>query len=131
METAAKYGFARQVSASFEEATERIKAALKEEGFGVLAEIDVSKALKEKIGLEIPRYLILGACNPNLASRALSAEPLIGLLLPCNVVVRESAGATEVSVIDAEQMMSFVGNSQLEPIAKEASQRLRRALDSI
>ncbi len=131
METAAKYGFARQVSASFEEATERIKAALKEEGFGVLAEIDVAKALKEKIGLEIPRYLILGACNPNLASRALSAEPLIGLLLPCNVVVRESAGATEVSVIDAEQMMSFVGNSQLEPIAKEASQRLRRALDSI
>ncbi len=125
------YGFVKSVDLSYDEAIERIKAALKEQGFGVLAEIDVAKAMKEKLGIEFPNYIILGACNPNLANRALTVEPQIGLLLPCNVVVRDAGGRTEVSVINAEQMMSFVGNPELASVAEEANQRLRRALDAI
>jgi uncharacterized protein (DUF302 family) len=110
---------------------ERVKAALKEQGFGVLAEINVRQALQEKLGIDFPAYVILGACNPQLAHRALTTEPQIGLLLPCNVVVREDRGATEVVVIDARQMMQVVGNPQLEPIAEEANQRLRKALEAV
>ncbi len=126
-----KYGFIRSVDLPYEQALERIKATLKEQGFGVLAEIDVRKAMQEKLGIEFPKYMILGACNPNLANRAINAEPHIGLLLPCNVLVREQGGAAEVAVIDARQMMQFVGNPQLEPIAEEANQRLRKALEAI
>lgn len=126
-----EYGYSRSVDASFDEAVERTKAALKEQGFGVLAEIDIQHALKEKLGVEIPRHLILGACNPQLAHRALEAEPEISLLLPCNVVVRERDGRVAVAAIDAERMMSFVGNPALEPIAREANERLRKAVDAI
>lgn len=126
-----KYGFARTVDMSYENAVERVKAALKEEGFGVLAEIDVRRAMQEKLGIDFPKYVILGACNPQLANRALSLEPHVGLLLPCNVVVREQAGVTEVSVIDARQMMAFVGNQALAPVAEEANQRLSRALAAL
>jgi uncharacterized protein (DUF302 family) len=126
-----KYGFARTVDMSYENAVERVKAALKEEGFGVLAEIDVRRAMQEKLGIDFPKYVILGACNPRLANRALSLEPHVGLLLPCNVVVREQAGVTEVSVIDARQMMAFVGNQALAPVAEEANQRLSRALAAL
>lgn len=126
-----KYGFARTVDMSYEDAVERVKAALKEEGFGVLAEIDVRRAMQEKLGIDFPKYVILGACNPQLANRALSLEPHVGLLLPCNVVVREQAGVTEVSVIDARQMMAFVGNQALAPVAEEANQRLSRALAAL
>jgi uncharacterized protein (DUF302 family) len=126
-----KYGFARTVDMSYEDAVERVKAALKEEGFGVLAEIDVRRAMQEKLGIDFPKYVILGACNPQLANRALSLEPHVGLLLPCNVVVREQAGVTEVSVIDARQMMAFVGNQALAPVAEEANQRLGRALAAL
>jgi len=126
-----KYGFARTVDMSYEDAVERVKAALKEEGFGVLAEIDVRRAMQEKLGIDFPKYVILGACNPQLANRALSLEPHVGLLLPCNVVVREQAGLTEVSVIDARQMMAFVGNQALAPVAEEANQRLSRALAAL
>ena len=106
------YGYSRAVEASFDEAVERTKAALKAEGFGVLAEIDIQRAMKEKLGVDMPRHLILGACNPRLAHRALEAEPDVSLLLPCNVVVREREGRVLVSAIDAEQMMSVVGNPE-------------------
>ena len=129
--TAGKYGFSKTVDCTYEQAIERIKASLKEEGFGVLAEIDVRNAMKEKLGIDFPKYVILGACNPHLAHQALEAEPDIGLLLPCNVVVRERQGVTEVATIDAEQMMSLVGNENLAPIAKEANERLRRALEAV
>jgi uncharacterized protein (DUF302 family) len=119
------------VELGFDEAVDRTKAALKEEGFGVLAEIDLQRAMREKLGLETPRHLILGACNPQLANRALEAETDVSLLLPCNVVVRERGGGVEVSAIDAERMMSFVGNAALEPVAREAGERLRRAVDAV
>lgn len=126
-----KYGYARTVNLSYEQAVERVKATLKEQGFGVLAEIDVRQALQEKLGIDFPPYVILGACNPLLANRALTAEPQIGLLLPCNVVVRVDQGSTEVAVIDARQMLRVVGNQQLEPVAEEANQRLRKALEAV
>ena len=125
------YGYSRDVDLGFDDAVERTKAALKEQGFGVLAEIDIQAAMKEKLGLDLPPHLILGACNPHLAHRALEAEPEISLLLPCNVVVRERDGRVEVAAIDAERMMSFVGNPALEPIAREASERLRKAVDAV
>jgi uncharacterized protein (DUF302 family) len=125
------YGYSRAVGLGWDEAVERTKAALKEQGFGVLAEIDIQRALKEKLGVEIDRHLILAACNPQLAHRALEAEPEISLLLPCNVVVRERDGRVEVSAIDAERMMSFVANPALEPIAREANERLRKAVDGV
>ena len=87
--------------------------------------------MREKLGVDMPRHLILGACNPQLAHRALEAEPDISLLLPCNVVVREREGRVLISAIDAEQMMSFVGNPALEPIAREAGERVRRAVDAL
>ena len=129
--TTSGYGYSRSVEMSFDEAVERTKVALKEQGFGVLAEIDIRAAMKEKLGLDVAPHLILGACNPELAHRALEAEPEISLLLPCNVVVRERDGGVQVSAIDAERMMSFVGNPALEPIAREANERLRKAVDSL
>lgn len=126
-----KYGFIKVVPYGYEEAVEKTKAALKEQGFGVLAEIDIRKALKEKLDVDTPSYLILGACNPPLAHRALIAEPSIGLLLPCNVTVRDNGGRIEVATIDAEQMMGFIGNAALAPIAAEANDRLRKALEAV
>jgi uncharacterized protein (DUF302 family) len=125
------YGYSRSVEMSFDDAVERTKAALKEQGFGVLAEIDIRAAMKEKLGLDVAPHLILGACNPQLAHRALEAEPEISLLLPCNVVVRERDGRVQIAAIDAERMMSFVGNPALEPIAREANERLRKAVDAV
>jgi uncharacterized protein (DUF302 family) len=125
------YSYSRTVPHGFEEAVERTKAALKDQGFGVLAEIDIELAMKEKLGLEIGPHLILGACNPQLAHRALEVEPEISLLLPCNVVVRERDGMVEVAAIDAERMMAFIGNPALAPIAREATTRLRTAVDAV
>lgn len=122
------YGHAATTSLAFDDAVAAIKAALSERGFGVLCEIDVSKTLKEKLGVDRPRTLILGACNPNFADRALSAEPGIALMLPCNVVVRETADGVEVSAIDATAMMRFVANPALEPIAAEVDERLASAI---
>ena len=110
----------------------RIESALAEQGFGVLTEIDVAATLKKKLGKDVPAQVILGACNPNLADKALAAEPSIGLLLPCNVVVRDSGdGRTIVSAIDPATMVAFTGNPALEPIAAEAELRLTAALDEV
>jgi uncharacterized protein (DUF302 family) len=109
----------------------RVEAALKAEGFGVLTEIDVAATLKAKLGLDRPPYLILGACNPPLAHRALDADPSIGALLPCNVVLREEGegrAETVVEVLDPRAAFGIVGAPEVEAVAEEARARLERAL---
>jgi uncharacterized protein (DUF302 family) len=126
-----KYGHVVETALSYRDAIERVKGLLKEQGFGVLCEIDVAKTLREKIGAEFRPYVILGACNPNLANRSLNAEAQLGLLLPCNVVVQELDGRTVVSAVDAQAMLGIVGNANLIPIADEASAALARVLEGI
>jgi uncharacterized protein (DUF302 family) len=113
----------------FAETVERVRAELKEEGFGVLCEIDVRATLKEKLGVEGEPYLILGACNPPLAPRALQAEPDLGVLLPCNVVVYERDGRTVVSAVDAERMLSIVDNDELADVAADVRRRLAAVVE--
>jgi uncharacterized protein (DUF302 family) len=108
----------------FVDAVERVREELKTEGFGVLCEIDVQATLREKLGVEQEPYLILGACNPPLAHRALSVEPELGTLLPCNVVVYQRDGETHISAIEAERMLSIVGNDDLEPVAAQVRDKL-------
>lgn len=129
--TALRYGYSKLVNAGFDQTLERVRAALQQEGFGVQAEISLSTALREKLGVELPRQLILGACNPQLAYKALQMEPEISLLLPCNITVRQTDIGVEVAVIDARKMMDFVGNPALTSIAEEANRRLRAALEQI
>jgi uncharacterized protein (DUF302 family) len=129
--TRQKYGFSKIVPLEYDRAVERVKEELKKEGFGVLAEIDIRRAMKEKLNAEYPSYVILGACNPQLAHRALQAEPRLGLLLPCNVTVREVGGGTEVAVIDADVMLAVVENDELQPVAREAAQKLQRVIESV
>ena len=108
----------------FADAVERVREELRKEGFGVLCEIDVQATLREKLGVEEESYLILGACNPPLAHRALGAEPELGTLLPCNVVVYRRDGQTHLSAIDAERMLALVENEQLAPIARQVREKL-------
>jgi uncharacterized protein (DUF302 family) len=126
-----KYGFSKVIPLPFASAMEKAKQALMQQGFGVLAEIDIRKAMKEKLNVEYPNYTILGACNPQLAHRALQAEPRLGLLLPCNVTVREVEAGTEVAVVDADAMLSVVENQQLQPVADEASKKFNLVLEAI
>jgi len=126
------YGFTITTPLSYTAAIEAVTAALKTEGFGVLTTIDVQATLKQKLSVDMPSYTILGACNPPLAHRALSAEPEIGLLLPCNVVVYTTAtGATTISAIDPEAQFRLVGRVDLAPLAQEVSARLRRVLETL
>lgn len=125
------YGRCVAVDMPPERAIEAARNALKEEGFGVLCEIDVQQTLKEKIGAEIEPYVILGACNPNLANQSLREEPNLGLLLPCNLIVRQSKGATIVAAIDAAKMLSVVGNPALQVVAREVNRRLGRVIDKL
>jgi len=108
----------------FEEAVERVRQELQAEGFGVLCEIDVQATLKAKLGVDREPYMILGACNPPLAHEALDAEPELGALLPCNVIVYRRDGETHISAVDAERMLSIVGNELLAPIAADVRRRL-------
>jgi uncharacterized protein (DUF302 family) len=124
MPTATGYTLTATTASSFTEAVERVRAELKEEGFGVLCEIDAQATLREKLGAEMEPYLILGACNPPLAHEALSAEAELGALLPCNLVVYERDGAIHISAIDAERMLSMVGNDDLQPIAAQVRDKL-------
>ena len=126
----AKYGFSKTVNLPFAEAVEKTRAALKEEGFGVLCEIDIKEKLKEKLGVDFRNYVILGACNPPLAYETLQQEINIGLLLPCNVVVYEDAGHTVVAAIDAARMLSVVGNPKLNATAETVNDKLRRVVES-
>jgi uncharacterized protein (DUF302 family) len=128
----ATYGFGTDLDLPFDAAVERTKEALKTEGFGVLTTIDVQQTMREKLGVEFERYVILGACNPTLAHRALTAEHELGLLLPCNVIVHEHDGKTAVSIVDPAQMLGFVGdNPALSDVANEAASRLRRVVAAL
>jgi uncharacterized protein (DUF302 family) len=113
----------------YEQAVERVVAVLKEEGFGVLTEIDVKATLKKKLGADFRKYVILGACNPPLAHRALSTTLDVGLLLPCNVVVYEQDGGSVVSILDPLSMLGVVENPELDPVAQEARTRLQRVIE--
>ena len=126
------YGYTAHLPAvSFGDARSRITDALKQQGFGILTEIDVTATLKAKLNLEFRRYVILGACNPQLAHRALEAELGIGLLLPCNVCVWEDDGGSVVSIARPDAMFDIVKNGALQAVAREAGQRLRLALDQV
>lgn len=126
-----KYGFSKTVDLPYAEAVEKARAALKEEGFGVLCEIDLKEKLKEKLGVDFRNYVILGACNPPLAYKTLQQELNIGLLLPCNVIVYEAdeAGKSVVAAIDATTMLSVVGdNAALSAVATEVNEKLKRVV---
>lgn len=127
-----KYGFSKTVDLPYEGAVEKAKNALKEEGFGVLCEIDIKQKLKEKLDVDFRNYVILGACNPPLAYKTLQEEIGIGLLLPCNVIVYETevAGKSVVSAINAQTMLSVVGgnNVTLNAVATEVNEKLKRVV---
>ena len=125
------YGFGTKTALPYEQAVQRTTELLKEEGFGVLTQIDVKQTLKEKLGVDFCRYVILGACNPPLAHRAFQAELQIGLLLPCNVVVYEDDGGSAVAFMDPAVALGVVGNDALEPIAEEARGRLLRVREKL
>jgi uncharacterized protein (DUF302 family) len=120
----ASYTLSATTPLPFAVAVERVRAELQTEGFGVLCEIDVQATLRERLGVEGEPYLILGACNPPLAHRALQAEPELGVLLPCNVVVYQRGGETQISAIDPERMLSIVDNDELAPVAADVKTRL-------
>ncbi|MBK8899585.1 MAG: DUF302 domain-containing protein [Anaerolineaceae bacterium] len=125
-------GFDVYVNCSYDEAITAVTDELKKEGFGVLTEIDVKATLKKKIDVDFRPYKILGACNPNLAHKALSLAPQIGLMLPCNVTVsQEGDGRILVSIINPQQMMGMVDHPELEAIACDAEERLRRVASAL
>ncbi|HEU0299283.1 MAG TPA: DUF302 domain-containing protein [Longimicrobium sp.] len=132
-EQTSRYGFAVRVPLPYEAAVERTRGELAKEGFGVLTEIDVAATLRKKLDVDFPPYVILGACNPPLAHRALTAEPDIGLLLPCNVVVRagRQEGTSEVLAMDPQAALSLADNPAIGPVAADVGQRLRRVLDAV
>ena len=126
------YSFSTQLSISYHEALEKVTEALKVEGFGIITEIDVRETMKKKLGIDRRPYKILGACNPELANRALDADPDIGLLLPCNVVVREEQdGSVTVAFMDPVAVLELTGRSGIETLAGDVRARLERVRDSL
>jgi uncharacterized protein (DUF302 family) len=125
------YGFSKNVSLPYEKAIEKVTEELKKEGFGVLTTIDVQDTLKKKLDVDFNKYVILGACNPPFAHKALVAEEQIGLLLPCNVIVYEKNGRTIVAAFDPMTMATMVENEALKSIAEEVAARLRRVINSL
>lgn len=126
-----KYGFSVRTDATFDKAVAQVREALKAQGFGVLTEIDVQATLRAKLGEQMEDYVILGACNPALAHRALTQDRQIGLLLPCNVVVRTEDGQTVVEALDPMTMVGVTGEESLRPVATEAAALLRAALAAV
>ncbi len=125
------YGIRRRIDLPYDEAVHRTREALKTQGFGVLTEIDVSATMKAKLDVDMPPFIILGACNPPLAHRALTADPEVGLLLPCNVVVREAEGGTVVEAMDPVAAMQIVQNPAVHDVACDARERLVKALNTL
>jgi uncharacterized protein (DUF302 family) len=121
-----RIGFGRTVQLSFDQAIDRVTEELRNEGFGVLTQIDVAATLKSKLGVEGPPYRILGACNPQLAHRALQIDPQVGLLLPCNVVVREDQGAVRVEFMDPDAVLALTDQPGVREVAAQAKERLLR-----
>ena len=126
-----KYGFGKTVPLAFDTALARVTEELQKQGFGVLTEIDVQATLKKKLDVDVPPYRILGACNPRFAQRALAAEPSIGLLLPCNVVVRQDADAVQVEIMDPNAVLELVDRPEVGAIAAEVRERLQRVLAAV
>lgn len=126
-----QYGFYAKLEGPFDEALQKVVEALKAEGFGVLSDIDVQKAMKDKLAIEIAPHRILGACNPMLAHQALQAEPDVSLLLPCNVTLREEAGQVRVGFLNPDTMVDLTGNPAMQAVAQEASARLHRVRDAL
>jgi len=127
-----QYGFRKTVKLSYEEAIEKVTQALKEEGFGILTQIDVKDTLKKKLNVDFRKYIILGACNPPFAYQSLQAETEIGLLLPCNVIVYEdNSGNAVVSAIDPESAMSMIDNTKLKEIAAQVGNKLKKVIDGL
>ena len=127
----AHYAFRVRLNQPYEQAVERVTAALKEQGFGVLTEINVQTTLKQKLGVDFRKYVILGACNPPLAHQALTTELEIGLLLPCNVIVYEDERGSVVSIADPIAMLHVAGDPALEPVATEAQARLKGVIAAL
>lgn len=125
------YALSTTVKAPYDRTVEAVREALGEQGFGVLTEIDIKATLKKKLDVDVPAQVILGACRPPLAHAALQAEPSIGLLLPCNVVVRETADGTVVEAVDPQTMVAMTDNERLQPVADDAKERLEKALASL
>jgi len=126
------YGYQRILETSFSDADEKVRAALQVQGFGVLTEIDVSSTLKVKLDVDVKPYKILGACNPKIAHQAMSAEPGIGLLLPCNIVIRDNEdGTVSVSAIDAQKMLAITGRKDLDDLSKQVNGLLKAAIDAV
>ena len=129
---ASDFGFGKIVDLEFDRALEKVTAELEKEGFGVLSDIDVAAKMKAKLDKDMPRYRILGACNPSLAFQAISAVEDIGLLLPCNVLVREDTDAkVHVDFMDPESVLSLVGDAGVKPLAAEVKGRLQRVLAAL
>lgn len=125
------YGDVRTTKLHFDEAVAQMEIALKKEGFGVLCQIDIQAKLKEKLGVDFPRYVILGACNPPLAQQALQKDMNLGLLLPCNAVVYEDGRQVHVGAVDAARMLSVANRPEMEGLARQVNEKLRRALDAV
>lgn len=125
------YALTIRTKVPFAEAAARVRLALQEQGFGVLTEFDMQATMREKLGEEMEPYVVLGACNPPLAHRALSADPSIGLLLPCNVIIRAADGETVVQALDPRAIAQVAGQPVLDAVADEAARKLTTALDSL
>ena len=126
------YAFGKEVNLSFDAALERTTSALQQQGFGVLSDIDVAATMKKKLNLDMPPYRILGACNPPFAHRALTADPQIGLLLPCNVVVRQDErGKVRVEFMDPNAVLQLVDKPEVTKLAAEVRQRLVNAMEAL
>lgn len=125
------YGFKKKINLGFDRALEKVTEELRKEGFGILSEIDVQATLKKKLDVDFPRYRILGACNPPNAHKALLAEPDIGLMLPCNVIVYEKGEGTVVSVIKPSAAMGMIDNPELKKVAVTVEEKLKRVFEAL
>ncbi len=126
-----QYAFSKTIDLSFDEAVNKVTEELKKEGFGVLTTIDVKETLKKKIDVDFKKYIILGACNPPLAHKALQAEEEIGLLLPCNVIVYEKGDKTGVAFFDPSIMANIIDNENIKSVADEVTEKFKRVFDNI